>query len=68
MPLISTSSPPNDPSRVEVHQALAVGFQEVVPWCHLIAEANSSAVRFAVRWKSTFQYVRMSFCTKNIGS
>ena len=30
------------------------------------AEANSYAVGFAVRWKSIFQYVRMSFCPENV--
>ena len=30
-----------------------------------LIKANSYAVGFADRWKSTFQYVRMSFCPKN---
>ena len=31
-------------------------------------EANSYAVGFAVRWKSTFQYNCMSFCPENVGN
>ena len=31
-------------------------------------EANSYAVGFAVRWKSTFKYLRMTFCPENIGN
>ena len=29
---------------------------------------RSSAVGFAVRWKSTFQHVRMSVCPENVGN
>ena len=31
-------------------------------------KVNSYAVGFAVRWKSTFQYVRMSFCPQNVAN
>ena len=37
--------------------------------CTLLqCKANYYAVGFAVRWKSTFQYVRMSFCPENVGN
>ena len=35
--------------------------------CHR-SKANSYVVECAVRWKSTFQYVRMSFCPENVGN
>ena len=32
----------------------------------IVCKANSYAVGFAVRWKSTFQHVCMSFCPENV--
>ena len=36
--------------------------------CPDVVQAHSHAVGFAVRWKSTFPYVRMSFCPENVGN
>ena len=35
---------------------------------NVFSEANAYAGGFAVRWKSTFQYLRMRFCHENVGN